>query len=99
LGAEEASGVEGVVAAVRSQIAAGADVVKLYGDYRWGAGEPSRPTFSQAEMTAAVQTAHDAGRTVAVHATTAEGMRRAIVAGADTIEHGYGGTPEIFRLM
>ncbi|TXC73201.1 amidohydrolase family protein [Sphingorhabdus soli] len=99
LGAEEASGVESIVAAVRSQIAAGADVVKLYGDYRWGAGEPSRPTFSQAEMTAAVQTAHDAGRTVAVHASTAEGMRRAIIAGADTIEHGYGGTPEIFRMM
>ncbi len=99
LGAEEASGIEGIVAAVRSQIAAGADVVKLYGDYRWGAGEPSRPTFSQVEMTAAVQAAHDAGRTVAVHSVTPEGMRRAIAAGADTIEHGYGGTPEIFRMM
>ena len=99
LGAEEASGVEGIVAAVRGQIAAGADVVKLYGDYRWGPGEPSRPTFSQAEMSAAVQAAHDAGRTVAVHTVTPEGMRRAIAAGADTIEHGYGGTPEIFRAM
>ncbi|MDQ2891519.1 MAG: amidohydrolase family protein, partial [Pseudomonadota bacterium] len=98
-GAEEASGVEGIVAAVRGQIAAGADVVKLYGDYRWGPGEPSRATFSQAEMTAAVAAAHDAGRTVAVHTSTPEGMRRAIDAGADTIEHGYGGTPEIFRAM
>ena len=98
-GAEEASGIDGIVAAVRSQIAAGADVVKLYGDYRWGPGEPSRPTFSQAEMTAAVAAAHDAGRIVAVHTVTAEGMRRAIAAGADTIEHGYGGTPEIFRAM
>jgi len=98
-GAEEASGVDDVVRVVRSQIAAGADVVKLYGDYRWGPGEPSRATFSQAEMTAAVAAAHDAGRTVAVHTSTPEGMRRAIAAGADTIEHGYGGTVEIFRAM
>ena len=36
------------------------------------------------------------GGSLAVHATTAEGMRRAILAGVDTIEHGYGGTPEVF---
>jgi imidazolonepropionase-like amidohydrolase len=99
LGAEEASGPDEVVRAVRSQIAAGADVVKLYGDYRWRPGEDSRATFSAAEMKAAVDAAHDAGRPVAVHASTAEGMRRAIAAGADTIEHGYGGTAEIFRSM
>lgn len=98
-GAEEASGIEDLVRVVRSQIAAGADVVKLYGDYRWGPGEPSRPTFSAAEMAAAVAAAHDAGRIVAVHTVTPEGMRRAIAAGADTIEHGYGGTSEIFRAM
>jgi len=99
LGAEEASGVEEIVRVVRSQIAAGADVVKLYADYRWGPGEPSRPTFSQAELKAAVDAAHDAGRPVAVHAATAEGMRRSIAAGADTIEHGDGGTPDIFKAM
>jgi len=98
LGAEEADGPM-LVTAVRHQIGAGADVVKLYGDYRWGPGEPSRPTFSLAELTAAVEAAHGAGRDVAVHATTAEGMRRAVLAGADTIEHGDEGTPEIFRLM
>ena len=98
-GAEEASGVDEVVAAVRTQIAGGADVIKLYGDYRWRAGEDSRPTFSPAELRAAVDAAHDAGRTVAIHTTTAEGMRRAIEAGADTIEHGYGGTSETFRAM
>lgn len=98
-GAQEASGVDGIVAAVREQIAGGADVVKLYGDYRWGAHEESRATFSAAEMRAAVEAAHDAGRIVAVHTTTPEGMRRAIAAGADTIEHGYGGTAEIFRVM
>jgi imidazolonepropionase-like amidohydrolase len=97
-GAEEASG-DGVVLAVRRQIAAGADWIKLYADYRWRPGEDSRPTFSEAELRAATQAAHDAGRPVAVHASTAEGMRRAIAAGVDSIEHGYGGTPEIFRAM
>lgn len=98
-GAEEASGVEGIVRAVRNQIAAGADVVKLYADYHYRPGEPSLPTFSEAEMTAATAAAHDAGRTVAVHAVTAEGMRRAIAAGVDTIEHGDEGTPAVFKAM
>jgi imidazolonepropionase-like amidohydrolase len=97
-GAEEADG-PGLAAAVRRQIGAGADWVKLYGDYRWRPGEPSRPTFTLDEMRLAVETAHSAGRKVAVHASTAEGMRRAIEAGVDTIEHGDGGTAEIFRLM
>jgi imidazolonepropionase-like amidohydrolase len=97
-GAEEADGAN-LVSVVRHQIGAGADVVKLYGDYRWRGGEPSRPTFSLEEMRAAVEAAHSAGRTVAVHASTPEGMRRAILAGVDTIEHGTEGTPEIFRLM
>ncbi len=98
-GAEEVSGVESIVAAVRRQIAGGADWVKLYADYRWRPGEDSRPTLSLEEMKAAVAAAHDAGRPVAVHSATAEGMRRAIAAGVDTIEHGYGGTPEIFAEM
>lgn len=98
-GAEEVSGVEGVVAGVRRQIARGADWVKFYADYRWGPGEPSRATFSQEELTAGIAAAHDAGRKVAVHASTTEGMRRAILAGADTIEHGNDGTAEVFALM
>jgi imidazolonepropionase-like amidohydrolase len=98
-GAEEVSGVDQIVNAVRRQIAGGADWIKLYADYRWRAGEDSRPTLSLDEMRAAVAAAHDAGRPVAVHAATAEGMRRAIAAGVDTIEHGYGGTPEIFAAM
>ena len=97
-GAEEASG-DGLVLAVRRQIAGGADLIKLYADYRWRPGEDSRPTFSEAELRAATEAAHDAGRSVAVHASTVEGMRRSIAAGVDTIEHGYGGTPEIFRAM
>jgi imidazolonepropionase-like amidohydrolase len=97
-GAEEADG-PGLITAVRRQIGAGADWVKLYGDYRWRPGEPSRPTFTLEEMKTAVEVAHSAGRKVAVHAGTAEGMRRAILAGADTVEHGDAGTPEVFRLM
>jgi imidazolonepropionase-like amidohydrolase len=97
-GAEEATG-EDIVRAVRRQIAAGADVVKLYADYRWRPGEDRRPTLSEAELRAATAAAHDAGRSVAAHSTTAEGMRRSIAAGVDSIEHGYGGTKEIFRAM
>ena len=76
-GAQEASGVDEIVRVAREQIGKGADWVKLYADYRWGPGEPSRPTFSEEEMAAAVRAAHDAGRPVSAHATTAEGMRRA----------------------
>jgi len=98
-GAEEVSGVDEIARAARNQIAAGADVVKLYADYHYQRGEPSRATLSLAEMVAAVAVAHDAGRPVAVHAVTAEGMRRAIAAGVDTIEHGDEGTAELFRAM
>jgi imidazolonepropionase-like amidohydrolase len=98
-GAQEVAGVDEIVRAVRDQIAGGADLIKFYADYHWGKGEPSRPTLSQAELNAGVASAHDAGRLVAVHAATAEGMRRAVLAGADTIEHGYGGTADVFRLM
>ena len=98
-GAQEVAGVDETIRAVRDQIAAGADIVKFYADYHWGKGEPSRPTLSQAELDAGVAAAHDAGRLVAVHATTAEGMMRAVRAGADTIEHGYGGTAEVFKAM
>jgi len=98
-GAQEVAGVDEIIRAVRDQVAGGADIVKFYADYHWGKGEPSRPTLSQAELNAGIAAAHDAGRLVAVHATTAEGMRRAVLAGADTIEHGYGGTDEVFKLM
>ena len=98
-GAQEVAGVDETIRAVRDQVGAGADIVKFYADYHWGKGEPSRVTLSQAELDAGVAAAHDAGRMVAVHATTAEGMMRAIRAGTDTIEHGYGGTAEVFKAM
>jgi imidazolonepropionase-like amidohydrolase len=98
-GAEEVSGVADMIRAVREQAGRGADWIKLYADYRWGPDGSEQPTFSEEELRAAVETAHTSGRPVAVHATTAEGMRRAVQAGVDTIEHGFGGTPEVFRLM
>jgi imidazolonepropionase-like amidohydrolase len=98
-GAQEVSGVENAIRATREQIGKGADLVKVYADYRWGKDEPSRPTFSEEELIAIVQTARAAGRPTVAHATTAEGMRRAINAGVETIEHGDDGTAEIFRLM
>ncbi len=98
-GAEEVSGPDEMTRAARDQIAAGADVIKMYADYHYQPGEPSRPTLTEEEMAAGVRVAHDAGRLAAAHATTAEGMRRAILAGVDTVEHGYGGTPEVFKMM
>jgi len=98
-GAQEVSGAEEMLRAVREQIGHGADWVKLYADYNRGPGGSAVPTFSIEEMKVAVDDAQSAGRPVAAHATTAEGMRRAVLAGVDTIEHGYGGTDEVFKLM
>ena len=99
LGAEEADGHDALIHAVRSQIGHGADWVKLYGDYRWGPNGEARATFSEDELRLAVETARSSGRGVAVHATTAEAMRRAALAGVETIEHGDNGTPEVFALI
>jgi len=98
-GAEEASGLDAVTRVTRSQIANGADWVKVYADYRWGVGGESRPTFSLEELTRIVETARSSGRPVVAHAGTAEGMRRAVLAGVETIEHGDAGTAEVFKLM
>jgi len=98
-GAEEADGVDSLTRVVRDQIGKGADWIKMYADYRWGPMPGSRPTFSVDELKLAVETAKSAGVPVAVHANTAEGMRRAALAGVETIEHGGEGTAEIFKLM
>jgi len=98
-GAEEADGIDSLTRVVRDQIGKGADWIKMYADYRWGPMPGSRPTFSVDELKLAVETAKSAGVPVAVHANTAEGMRRAALAGVETIEHGGEGTPEIFKLM
>jgi imidazolonepropionase-like amidohydrolase len=98
-GAQEVSGIPEILKAVREQAGMGADWIKVYADYRRGPGGQQTPTFSLEELRALVEESHSAGRPVAAHATTAEGMRRAFEAGVDTIEHGWGGTEEIFRQM
>jgi imidazolonepropionase-like amidohydrolase len=97
-GAEEADG-QSLVRVVRDQIGRGADWIKVYSDYRWGARGEAAPTFSIDELKLIVETARSSGRPVVAHASTAEGMRRAVVAGVETIDHGDAGTAEVFRLM
>ena len=97
-GAEEADG-PSLTRVVRDQIGHGADWIKVYADYRWGARGEAAPTFSIDELKTIVDTARSSGRAVVAHASTAEGMRRAILAGVETIDHGDEGTPEVFKLM
>ncbi len=98
-GAEEADGRDPLIRAVRNQIGKGADVIKIYADYRWGLMGEARPTFLIDEIKLMVETAQSSGRPVIAHAGSAEGMRRAILGGCETLEHGDAGTPEIFALM
>ena len=97
-GAEEADGHDALIRVVRDQIGRGADWIKVYADAAMGGG-PIRPSFSLDELKLIVETASSNGLLVAAHASSREGMRRATLAGVATIEHGYGGDPEVFRLM
>jgi imidazolonepropionase-like amidohydrolase len=98
-GAEEADSPGALRRVVRDQVGHGADWIKVYADFRWGPGKEARPTFTLDELKLIVETARDAGCPVAAHATTKEGMRRAALAGVETVEHGDGGDIEVFRLM
>src|SRR5579863_2165835 len=93
------AGVAEMIAAVRDQAGHGADWIKLYADYRCGKSQGSVPTFTQEELNAGVEAAHSLGLPVSVHSTTPEGMRRSILAGVNTIEHGFYGTREVFEMM
>jgi imidazolonepropionase-like amidohydrolase len=96
-GAEEADG-ETLRRVVRDQIGRGADWIKVYAD-SWNPAKGGNPTFSVDELKLIVETARSAGCPVAAHALTKEGLRRAALAGVETIEHGDGGDVEVFRLM
>jgi imidazolonepropionase-like amidohydrolase len=97
-GAEEADGAD-LVRVVRDQIGHGADWIKIYADYRWGARGEAAPTFSIDEIKTIVDTARSSNRPVVAHSSTAEGMRRAVLGGVETIEHGDAGTADVFKLM
>ena len=99
LGAETVSGIDEAIQTVRRQIGNGSDFIKVYADYRWNTGEPAQPTFLQNEIEAMVATAESTGRYVVAHASTPEGIRRAVLAGVETIEHGDLGTIKEFNLM
>ena len=98
-GAEEVAGLEELTKAVRSQIGHGADLIKVYADYRYGPNGEAQPTFSELELGWIVGNTTSSGRKVVAHASTPEGMKRAINAGISTIEHGDGGNDEVFKLM
>lgn len=98
-GAQEINGTDSARAAVREQIAAGADWIKVYADYRRGRDAQATPTLSQAELDAIVDESRSAGRKVSAHAGTDAGIARAIQAGVSTIEHGYGATDQTLIKM
>jgi imidazolonepropionase-like amidohydrolase len=98
-GAEEADGLDGVVRVARGQIARGVDFIKIYADYRWGPNGETRPGFTLDEIKRIVEAANSSGRPVVAHASSIEGMRRAIMGGVETVEHGDEGAPEIWKLM
>lgn len=97
-GAEESDG-DHLIETVRNQIGHGVDIVKIYADYRWGLNGKAMPTFTVEEIKKVVEIAHSAGRLVAAHCATKEGMLRAIAGGVNTIEHGDTGDDEVFQLM
>lgn len=98
-GAAEVGNKEELENEVRTQISKGADLIKIYADYRWGKNGEAAPTFSVEDLKAAVSIAKSSGRPVVIHATTIEGMKRGIEAGVSTIEHGDEGNEEVFKLM
>ncbi len=98
-GAAEADGVDELIKEIRQQIGNGADLVKIYADYRWGLNNTPAPTFTLEEIRKAVEVSTSAGRRVVAHASTVEGMKRATLAGVSTIEHGDYGNEEVFDLM
>lgn len=98
-GAEEISGAEEMSNAVRTQMSRGADLIKLYADYRYGPDKEALPAFTEAEWKAAMEIARNGGRKLVAHASTPEAMKKAVQAGVSTIEHGDRGTDEVFRLM
>ncbi len=91
-GAQMISGIEEARRAVREQIGHGADLIKVYADWAY-------PTLTIEEIKVVVEEAHKAGRKVAAHATTAVGIRNAIAAGVDSIEHGHGADREDLEMM
>lgn len=91
-GAQMISGAEEARRAVREQIGHGADLIKVYADW-------NHPTLTTEEMRVVVEEAHKQARKVAAHADTVEGIRNALNAGVDSIEHGNAADRTTLELM
>src|SRR5579872_1702730 len=91
-GAQMVSGVEEARRAVREQIGNGADLIKVYADWE-------TPTLTIEELTVIVQEAHKLGHKFAAHATTPQGIKNAVNAGVDSIEHGHRADREAIDMM
>jgi len=91
-GAQMISGAEEARRAVREQIGHGADFIKIYADWQY-------PTLTVDEMRVIVEESHKLHRTVAAHASTPEGIRNAVTAGVDAIEHGFQPDRETLQIM
>jgi imidazolonepropionase-like amidohydrolase len=98
-GAQTVDGDAEIREAVRAQAAGGAQWIKVYADYRRQKGGAAEPSFAEADLIALCDEAAKAGLPVAAHATTDEGIRRAVAAGARTIEHGGGASAATLRAM
>lgn len=98
LGAEPADGND-LVRVVRDQIGKGADFIKVYADYRWGTQGEDQPSFTLDELKLVNEVTRSSGRYLVCHAKSKEAIRRAILAGAETIEHGDFLDEEIAQLM
>lgn len=98
LGAEPADG-NALIRVVRDQIGKGADFIKVYADYRWGTKGEDQPSFTLDELKLVNEVTRSSGRYLVCHAKSKEAMKRAILAGAETIEHGDYLDEEIAQLM
>lgn len=95
------SGADSCRDAVRKRYQDGADSIKITatGGVLSIAKSGSAPQFTDEELVAVISTAHDYGMKVAAHAHGAEGLKRAVRAGIDSIEHGTFMDDEAIRLM
>lgn len=98
LGAEPADGND-LIRVVRDQIGKGADFIKVYADYRWGLNGDDQPAFTLDELKLINEVTRSSGRVLVCHAKSKEAIKRAVLAGAETIEHGDFIDAEIGKLM
>jgi imidazolonepropionase-like amidohydrolase len=97
----EADGPDDVRKAVREQLKAGADCLKFIatGGVMTPGVQPGSQQLGEEELRAGIEEAHKAGRTTAAHAHGPEGIKAAVLAGIDSVEHGSFMTDEIIGLM